>query len=107
MEIQGLSLAERMKLGQVEQRSMERTQPANGDTKKTSFAELLEQHIEEANTAGIESDHRIARALEGKEVNNHATVISLQKADVTFRLMLSVKDKLEQAYQQLIRTQVG
>lgn len=87
--------------------------PASAPTDKpassnpTSFSQFLSESLETVNKYGIEADQSIQRSLEGKETNPHNTMIALQKADVTFRLMLSVQQRLIDAYQQIIRTPIG
>lgn len=75
--------------------------------KGQSFSDFLMEHINDVNTKGIEADKAIDNALLGKEANPHATMIALQKADISFRLMMTVKDRLIEAYQQIARTPIG
>lgn len=79
-------------------------QPGEG---QKSFVDFLSEQIGETNQLGLEADRRVNQAIRGEEVNPHATMIALQEADTSFKLMLSVKEKLIQTYEQLMRTQVG
>lgn len=79
--------------------------PSDGN--QPTFGEFLKVQLVEANNLGLKADRQIQLALEGKEPNPHKTMIAIQKADITFRLLMAVKDKLEQAYQSIIRTQMG
>lgn len=74
---------------------------------KTSFMEYLQQNFTELNQTGLDVEKKIQDSVEGKTANPHETMIAIQKADVSFRLMLTVKDQLEQAYQQIMRTTIG
>ena len=42
----------------------------------------------------------------GKSKNIHETMIALNKADIAFRMTLQVRNKLVEAYQEIIRMQV-
>lgn len=77
------------------------------EPKGMSFTEFLTQQVNDVNTKGIEADKAIQDAIEGKELNPHATMIALQKADISFRLMMTVKERLIEAYQQIARTPIG
>jgi len=77
------------------------------EKKSASFGDFLEKKFDELNQAGLEVDQKIQNSIEGKSENPHETIIAIQKADVQFRLMLSMKEQLEQAYQQIMRTSIG
>ncbi len=72
-----------------------------------SFAEFLKTQLGEVNQLGLEADRKIQDVLEGKAPNPHDAQIAIQKADVAFKLMLSVKEQLEQTYQTVMRTSIG
>lgn len=77
-----------------------------GEPKEMTFVDYLKQQVSEVNQLGLDSDRRIEAAVAGKDPNPHATMVAIQKADISFRLMLSVKERLVQAYEQVIRTSV-
>jgi flagellar hook-basal body complex protein FliE len=102
MEIKGLSLSQQLEMlkGVSSPQTPEKTS-------KVSFGDFLEKKFDELNQIGLDVDKKIQATAEGKSENPHETIIAIQKADVTFKLMLSVKDQLEQAYQQIMRTSIG
>ena len=71
-----------------------------------SFSDFFSEQLNELNELGLESDRAIARRLEGRETNPHATLLALQRAEISFQLMMSVKRRIEQAYQEIIRTPI-
>ncbi len=71
-----------------------------------SFGELFAEQIGNVNDLSLKAESAIADQITGKAQNSHSTLIAVQKADISFRLLLSIKQKVEQAYQQLIRTQI-
>ena len=111
MEIKQLSLSQQLKMlkGATGIQEQTATPGVSGvqDTKRPGFTDFLQKSFSEVNDLGLEADRSIQRALEGKEANPHNTMIALQKADVSFRLLLSVQQRLVQAYQQIIRTPIG
>lgn len=74
---------------------------------KVSFGDFLSKSFNEMNEMGLDVDRKIQSVVEGKAANPHETMIAIQEADVSFRLMLNVKDQLEQAFQTIMRTSVG
>lgn len=78
-----------------------------GANDKVSFGDFLQKSFDEMNTLGIETDKKIQDSIEGKVANPHETIMAIQKADVSFRLMLNVKEQLEAAYQTIMRTTIG
>lgn len=101
MEIKPLSMGDQLRMIRGVEEPQEQTQ-AQGK----SFSDFFADKLEELNTLGLESDRAIERRIEGKEANPHSTLLALQRAEISFQLMMSVKQKIEQAYQEIIRTPV-
>lgn len=74
--------------------------------KAVSFAEYLQHQIEETNQLGLEAENAIQRSVLGEETNPHQTMMAVQKADISLTLLTSIKDRLERAYTDLIRTPI-
>ena len=67
------------------------------------FAALLQSSLDQASNAQTEAK-KLAQALElgAPNVNVEDVIISLQKADVSFQTMVQVRNKLVEAYQQIM-----
>ncbi len=78
------------------------------ETKKDgpSFQDVLKKAIQDVSGLEKEADQAIANLVEGKSDNIHEAMIALQKADLSFRAMMEVRDKLISAYKELMRTPV-
>ncbi len=75
-------------------------QPAGG---AGDFAALLQSSLEQV--SGAQADAKqLAKSLElgAPNVNIEDVIISLQKADVSFQAMVQVRNKLVEAYQQVM-----
>ena len=44
--------------------------------------------------------------MSGESQDLHTTVIAMQKADLSFQMMMQVRNKIVQAYQEIMRMQV-
>lgn len=71
-----------------------------------NFSAVLKNAIDEVNTDQLKAETSIQDYVSGKETNLHNTLISLEKADISFKLMMQVRNKLLDAYQQIMRTTV-
>jgi flagellar hook-basal body complex protein FliE len=71
------------------------------------FATLLKASLDQVSNAQGEAG-RLAQSFEqgAPNVNLEDVIISLQKADVSFQTMVQVRNKLVEAYQQIMNMQV-
>ena len=76
--------------------------PAGADG---NFADSLKQALEEVNELQNQSTEVIENALDGDLTDVHSAMLALQKADLSFQLMLQVRNKLVQAYRDVMRLQ--
>jgi len=72
----------------------------------TSFSDILKKSIEQVNNAQLQAGEAIKKAVSGENTDIHDTMIAIQKADVSLKLMMEVRNKLLEAYQDIMRTQV-
>ena len=70
------------------------------------FSSLLKDALSSVNDAQLEANEAVEQVLSGEHKDIHSTMIALQKADVSLKLMLEVKNKIVEAYQEVMRTQV-
>ena len=71
-----------------------------------SFADTLAQSLDKVNTLQKEADVAIQDFATGDTRNIHETMIAVSKADVAFRLTMQVRNKMVEAYQEVMRLQV-
>ena len=71
-----------------------------------SVSQLLKESLNDVNKLQFEADKSVEDLVVGKSKNIHETMIALNKADIAFRMTLQVRNKLVEAYQEIIRMQV-
>jgi flagellar hook-basal body complex protein FliE len=71
-----------------------------------SFATTLKDAINHVNAAQKEADYKMQELATGKSQNIHETMIAAEKADIALRLMVQVRNKMIEAYQEIMRMQV-
>lgn len=76
------------------------------DEGSKSFGEILGESLKEVNNLQLEADKAIEDFATGQTKNVHETMIALNKADTAFKMTMQVKNKIVEAYQEIIRMQV-
>jgi flagellar hook-basal body complex protein FliE len=74
--------------------------------KGAGFGEILKDAISTVNELQKQSDQEIQKLMTGESQDLHTTVIAMQKADLSFQMMMQVRNKIVQAYQEIMRMQV-
>jgi flagellar hook-basal body complex protein FliE len=82
-----------------------RVQGPSDAGKEGSFGALLKGAIQEVNQLETTSQGELGKFLSG-ESDLHSVMIALEKADLSFQMMMQVRNKFVQAYQEIMKTQV-
>jgi flagellar hook-basal body complex protein FliE len=69
------------------------------------FMETLRGAMDESEQLQGEADTQTAALLEGKGMDVHSAMIAVEKADLSFQLMMQVRNKIVSAYQEISRMQ--
>ena len=75
------------------------------DDKGKGFGEVLKDSIKKVNALQIEADEAIKSFAKGESKDIHETMIAVQKADLSFQLMMQIRNKIVEAYQEVMRLQ--
>ena len=71
-----------------------------------SFATLLQQSLERVDGLQHEADAAARAFALGQAPSVHDTMITMEKADLSLRLTTKVRNKVVEAYQEIMRMQV-
>ncbi len=71
--------------------------PAGGD----SFKDFLLDSIEKVNSMQHDADQAVEGLFTGADVNPGEVLTAVQKADLAFRMMMQVRNKLVQVFQEV------
>ena len=69
------------------------------------FLDTLQQSIDGVESAQGDAATQVAELLSGKGADVHSAMIAVEKADLSFQLMMQVRNKIVQAYQQISNMQ--
>ena len=59
------------------------------------------QSIDQVNTMQVEANSAVQNLMTGGDVNPADVLTTVQKADLAFRMMMQIRNKLMQAYQEV------
>ncbi|MDE3034386.1 MAG: flagellar hook-basal body complex protein FliE [Nitrospirota bacterium] len=72
----------------------------------TGFVGTLKDAIAKVNEVQVEATQAVEKLATGESQNVHQTMIALQKADVSFQLMMQLRNKIVTAYEEIQRMQI-
>ena len=71
-----------------------------------NFATWLREQVEDVNQQIVDSDTQVRKLALGEAENLHQVMMSLEKAKLSFSLVMQVRNKVMEAYQDIMRTQI-
>jgi|SRR5581483_132590 len=78
---------------------------ANAKADRSSFTQSLSQAMDDVESLQTEAQAQVADLLQGKGADVHSAMIAVEKADLSFQLMMQVRNKIVAAYQEITRMQ--
>ena len=103
---QSQQISEAARTGDVDTLQGAQSAQATQAVQGVSFGDVLNQFVSEVNDKQIASGQAVNDLLSGKEIPLHQAMIAMQEAGVAFQLMVEVRNKLLEGYQELMRMQV-
>lgn len=70
----------------------------------SDFKKALNQSIEELNRLSNEADQKVNEMVMG-EIDIHEAMIAMEKAGISLKLMIQVRNKIIAAYEEIMRMQ--
>ena len=80
--------------------------PASGPAAGPGFKEMLGDYLKQVNEMQQDADKAVVDLATGRLDNLHEVVAAVSEADLSFRLMMQVRNKLVDAYNEIMRLQV-
>jgi flagellar hook-basal body complex protein FliE len=72
--------------------------PSNSD----SFGNMLADSIKQVNRLQVEADSSINDLAAGKQSDIHRTMIAMEKASISFELLMQIRNKVISAYDKIM-----
>ncbi|MDB4749328.1 flagellar hook-basal body complex protein FliE [Rubripirellula sp.] len=70
------------------------------------FAKVLTKEVKDVNSMQIDANDMVHSLLTGGDVNEAEVLTAVQKADLAFRMLLQVRNKLVEAYREVQQIQI-
>lgn len=71
-----------------------------------SFSEILKESVEKVNAYQSQANTAIHELVAGRSKNIHETLLTVERADTSLKLMMQVRNKILDAYKEIMRMQV-
>ena len=78
--------------------------PSSSET-EGGFGATLRDAISQVNNLSDVSDQKVADLIKGGQGDVHNVMIAVEKADIAFQLMMQVRNKIVNAYQEVSKLQ--
>ena len=78
-------------------------QPAT--TSEPGFRDVLHSAIDDIQQLEGQAESKVAGVMAGNGADVHSALIAVEKADLSFQLMMQVRNKIVSAYQEISRMQ--
>ena len=69
-----------------------------------SFEDVLKNAIQEVNRLQTDSDEKMGSLLKGESQDLHGTILAVQQADTSFKMMMQVRNRIVEAYREISRS---
>jgi flagellar hook-basal body complex protein FliE len=84
----------------------ELSSPAADKSTGGDFSAILSNVINQVSGAHLGAEENVSRFLRGDNEELHTVVLDAQRAELEFQMFLQVRNKVVQAYQEIMRMQV-
>lgn len=83
-----------------------RTNQTDGRQPAGDFQKAVEQSLEKVNDQQNQANLSVVDLLSGKQQDVNTVVAEMAKADMSFKLLVGVRNKLVEAYKETMRMQI-
>lgn len=104
--IKNVNIKQQLELMGMSAKKSTQTQGKTTEAPGESFAKSMDDAISKVNEMQKTADQKIEDLATGKSSNLHETMIAVEKADIALRLMVQVRNKMIDAYQEVMKMQV-
>lgn len=72
----------------------------------TNFVDTMKSFLKEANTLQTNAADQVESLISGETTDVHDVMIAMEKASVSFEMVMEIRNRMLEAYQEIMRTQV-
>lgn len=104
--LQGATAPEAPTLRAMEAEGMKAPDLGGAADAAKGFGQMLTESIDKVNEAQLSADKSIKELAAGRTKNIHETMLKIENADASLKLMMQVRNKVLDAYKEIMRMQV-
>lgn len=112
MSINGIEFGLKSQIGgpgriqEQREASIERATQTEESGGAKTFGDFMKDLVQDANSSALQADAKMQDVAAGRNKDLHGAVLAMEKADVQFRLLTQVRNKVIDAYREIMRMQV-
>ncbi len=76
------------------------------DSDSANFVDSMKSFLKEANTLQMHAANQVESLISGETTDVHDVMIAMEKASVSFEMVMEIRNRMLEAYQEIMRTQV-
>ncbi len=95
-----------MKITPIQSLPLDMKTPQGTPDTRPGFKEALENTVKQVNQSQLQANTAIEELATGRSSNLHETMIAIQKAEVSFKMLMQVRNKIINVYQEVMRMSV-
>lgn len=88
------------------ERNTQRVAPESTSPSDKSFGDTLHEAVGKVNEMQKEADIKMQQLATGENTNVADVMVAAERADIALKLMMSVRNKMIDAYQEIMKMQV-
>ena len=74
--------------------------------KHSQFTDLFWDALDKVDDLQHKADHSVRQLAAGRQKDIHQTMIAMEKAEISFQLMMKVRNKILAAYEEIMRMSI-
>ncbi len=71
-----------------------------------SFKDMMSKYISDANDMQVSADKDIQKIIAGEDVDAHQVMTAVEKANISFELVMEIRNKMLEAYREIMKSQL-
>lgn len=80
---------------------------SNSDSEgASSFSKVIGEAISKVNESQISADNKVESLIKGEDVSMHDVMLSMEESQLSMQLLIEVRNKVVEAYQEINKTQL-
>lgn len=80
--------------------------PTAAGAQGNNFMDVLKSSMDKVNVNQTQADQAVRELVSGRSKNIHETLLAVERADSSLKLMMQVRNKILEAYKEVMRMQV-